>query len=1118
MALQRHPVSELAYRLERLTSISPFTKSFAIHIARHVNDEGVLVVYLDRFLPVVEEIIESISSQELMHLRALLRDAGSLPAESFIFDTELELHPLTWFESAATPHVSQNVYKFLLLLTAQFSMPILPALAGTPVLPALFGLLSEALGRLGMHHDGLRLFETVLGWTPDVFRDTSVFRASLTAFAGSKFRKMQIVVYLLQLCVAANRREDALHIIRSSLGIDDDCDCTSDDVLEALSQFVAEPFGTESGDDVGVSPEMHLQCEILWASSVCQVFRLTNSEMCEEVIKCLTLGNVPDECGRVLVSALSRKYSTKECGQPLEMLLCQYVSSLKTENRNEEAVSVGEELLGLAAKDYCNREGLRASLERYLSQYQPIDRGTFLISSIAISLRHIDRIGDACRLIQALFETCGRGFGLSCAIAGARQLLAEEVFSGHAVYAVSAWIRITAEAGDDETARQVAMGVLGDLDWCHMSEGSFSQGFTNVINGFSELLLRCGEDDFDFSSKVIPRMLDVIRRTIGDTRANPFDRLSLQCSISDIRKRAVRLGMSWINAVECEETRRNRWKAVLCWDGEFGQRSVLERFLQRPHLPSGETTSLPRLKRGVFPVDLSTADTCLELRGSTEEIIELQETEDRLVEDELGRLLARGITEENLASALPERTAFLRAGFTIDGRLGWAIFLSGHGRLNVVQTGIGASSDRHRILKAVKRHDAEMQIAWLSSRFLAAKSDIEQYVRATESIRALLCDMQSAMNESIESVGELWKELVGTLARSFQVDSSVMQGGFDGFFESSPDSGSSLEEWRDTRSAVISRMSGLLQWPIASQELQRLRDESTRSFLQEISGVWNLSSISPLLDSTFDLVVQFDSELHCIPVSCLLTGGQHLFERFASVRCVYSLILSDWMETSTPKVCVANSGVGLLVAGFQKHDCSGQCSGILYRGLADSDFDWYVAEGEQANREVMSGAISTYSPQIVVICGHGHTSPGGVRLTDGVWSGGYYYKKGEQGWSKTGGIDLSRVTLLVQVSCSIGRLSGDLDTDVDGFCVDTAIAGGRSAIAAKWPVSAQESPRLAALIANSFSKQMKDSSPNEALCCRAFADAQRRAIQGREDGVPSIGLNTLAAFELYGCR
>jgi hypothetical protein len=117
--------------------------------------------------------------------------------------------------------------------------------------------------------------------------------------------------------------------------------------------------------------------------------------------------------------------------------------------------------------------------------------------------------------------------------------------------------------------------------------------------------------------------------------------------------------------------------------------------------------------------------------------------------------------------------------------------------------------------------------------------------------------------------------------------------------------------------------------------------------------------------------------------------------------------------------------------------------------------------------------------------------------------------------------DLSRAEFLVLVSCTVGRLSQESLRDVDGFCIELVLSQARSVLAARWPIHCWQAPRFANAVIRRYLELRGKHTLTSETCLRARAVnlARRECFAAnRADPAswPEVGLNTAAAFELYG--
>src|SRR5262249_37982003 len=124
--------------------------------------------------------------------------------------------------------------------------------------------------------------------------------------------------------------------------------------------------------------------------------------------------------------------------------------------------------------------------------------------------------------------------------------------------------------------------------------------------------------------------------------------------------------------------------------------------------------------------------------------------------------------------------------------------------------------------------------------------------------------------------------------------------------------------------------------------------------------------------------------------------------------------------------------------------------------------DWYSA-GYQPEATPMNLArgLAGHGPfRVVTLCGHGGQISGASTTLGprtGVLLRADPPRQDPPGdWLETlwrgEPCDLGWAEFLVQVSCSVGRLSQDGLRDVEGFCVELVLSRARSVLAARWPV------------------------------------------------------------------
>jgi hypothetical protein len=208
----------------------------------------------------------------------------------------------------------------------------------------------------------------------------------------------------------------------------------------------------------------------------------------------------------------------------------------------------------------------------------------------------------------------------------------------------------------------------------------------------------------------------------------------------------------------------------------------------------------------------------------------------------------------------------------------------------------------------------------------------------------------------------------------------------------------------------------------------------------------------------------------------------------------------------------------------------------MFVGLAECHpgvFEWRTAGGSSkapGYHDVLARGLADAKPRCVamlVVCGHGHDEPQGVQLGDGIWDGSEVWSRetdcnGVERWKTRGACDLSQVDFLIQLSCSIGRVRQSGQQDVQGFCAELFLNRTRSVLAGRWPLHAGDSVRFADEVAKVYLKHLRSTADSgeplyqRQVRGRAVAAARRRWAARLRAGEPTIGLNTVAGFELYG--
>jgi hypothetical protein len=290
---------------------------------------------------------------------------------------------------------------------------------------------------------------------------------------------------------------------------------------------------------------------------------------------------------------------------------------------------------------------------------------------------------------------------------------------------------------------------------------------------------------------------------------------------------------------------------------------------------------------------------------------------------------------------------------------------------------------------------------------------------------------------------------------------------------------------------------------VAEGPLDRALDAVTDEYLGLVGAVWDLGPLVREIGPAGDLAVEVDDILHAVPVAFLPVrdgeSSSRLFTRVRTVRSSLSLLLA--LNRAEMPTC---GGVAT-VSWFDPTDPSREGARWLHHGhrllAARHELPWRAAGDHPAGCPAAVDRLIEPGVDVLSVCGHGRLFGAGVRLRAGeVW---------------TGSERLDRVGWLILASCSVGRVQqSSLAPDVSGFVAALAAHGARGALACRWPVHSLQAAGFANLAAGEYLGAPKDPS----IAPRAAALARARAIcTGRKAPYRNrIGLNTLAAFELYG--
>jgi hypothetical protein len=683
-----------------------------------------------------------------------------------------------------------------------------------------------------------------------------------------------------------------------------------------------------------------------------------------------------------------------------------------------------------------------------------------------------------------------------------------------------------------------------------------------------ELLGHLETSDPDRCLLVCARVVELLRTRINHDNLSALDRLRLARLTTVFRRRLVSLG----HTLTLRERDSDRAGEVLsrfvCWDAELGQRVVLERFLyatpasgwdgSEEPIPGRAFT--PRRIRNAWPsanaaeslgcFDRQDGPVCSPISRQAPGLLPIH-SDDR---DHMLESLREGVEEKQLAEMLGDDQLLLRVGFATSGQLVWSLVGRDGDRLDDRRQGWSPEGvdARKLITSAVRRHDDALREGWEGIR-LAEKWDHVRFLAKRPDALFTTRDWNEVARWArrlIERLGEFRLSLVRDRLRQrfpgLAVTGAAVDPGID------------AEDWCAFWSVIAAER-------LDAQTLERRLDRATSELLRQVAEVWPQHDLAAALDGAaeFDLIFQAEDVLFSVPVAFLEHEGRLLFERVRSVRSALSLALLDWLGESDVQAfaeTLDDPDRVLSLSWFKNDDLAArQGAELLHRGhreLARArrwesrvPTEWYcAADLPRGTHACLARGLRTHTVfRIVSVCGHGRSDLSGIELGDGIWNGSSVIEKQDDSWRARDACDLLGIELLIQVSCSIGRVGQAELQDVEGFCVELSVNRSRSVLAGLWPLHSEHSPRFANRVAEHYLR-LRGEAVRDALSAldaltrddtsisgdafqahwvssrlsaarpraRAVAAARRDWLVGFREGRGSVGLNTVAAFELFG--
>ena len=726
---------------------------------------------------------------------------------------------------------------------------------------------------------------------------------------------------------------------------------------------------------------------------------------------------------------------------------------------------------------------------------------------------------------------------------------------------VAALLIASENAGESAKRQALLESVCQDVSWLdRMSEGVLIQTMSVAGDIIAHLVDRDTKKCLDVCS----RCVQVLRDGANLEHLSASDRIRLAWATSSFRRRLVMVGNT-LTAREADFSRADVLRRrFLCWDSELGQRVLLERFLfATPGAGwDGAEEPLPRWACrgrlvGSWPTTNAASLGCFDLRENDEATTTPRASGGIPVisvdSEELVERLRKGVDESQLAEVLGYEQQLLRVGFTVDGRLVWSLFARDGNQFQALSHGLSESgvNARERIAGAVRRHDEAIRDAWQRLRLAQKWDDIVSDARLPAPLIA------TGDWPAVAKWGALLVERLDEYRVHFV--SERLKARFPGFASLGADTLLAIdaEEWSGFWSQIAGER-------IDSNGIEERLDGATMAMLEEVAAIWPLNDLVAVLKQEVDLIVQPEDVLYSVPIAFLKHEGEFLFERVRSIRSVLSLSLLDWLGESDRKSMRETADEPdriLSLSWFKNDDLAArqgaerlhrghrELSRTLRRGRSKSRPQWYsAADTPTGTHACLAKGLKTHGAyRVVSVCGHGRADVSGIELGDGIWNGSTVIAKKGNDLRSQSACDLLGIELLIQVSCSIGRVRQTEMQDVEGFCVELAVNRARSVLAGLWPLHSAHSPEFATRVADHYLR-LRGESIREAIeryeavfqvdssssghstptywianrlaesCprARAVAAVRREWLKGFRAGRGFVGLNTAAAFELFG--
>lgn len=633
------------------------------------------------------------------------------------------------------------------------------------------------------------------------------------------------------------------------------------------------------------------------------------------------------------------------------------------------------------------------------------------------------------------------------------------------------------------------------------------------------------------SAELLDRFVTWLRSTRVSTSLSPEDRLLLARRTSQLRWKIIQAAREAAIQAPDLEAGNAIAKQALLWEQELGQRGALERLLLSVPSHVAVDGAPEPANRLPFPTTLVAGYLSRALASSEAthpavvlraEIADTSTSEPAQLSDMVRRdrppwfyqaveLVAGGVQESKLAALLGEEGLLLQLGFARTGGVLWKATRSDGHSLQIVAQDRSDSSKwaRQRIRWAVAHHELTIAVATMDADRQA------KWTQFVEQEQGMLTSLVAKLHDSDEELrlAVVQRDFPSELRR---LERRLKLPALDAILTpllAPPREWIEFDQWADTVPRELGTVLELFMSParLLSASQPTILNRATDELLAEVGRHCCLDELQGHLKSDHtNLVIQASDAWHGVPVAYLPLAGAPLFQQVRSIRSSFSTLLDELaqrIEESLPEEHRMPQNL-LCVSWFDAEDPCWSQAFELHRAHHELGPVCYAAaQDPQGRTTTLLRGIQTRPYRVVTVLGHG--TDRGVKLAPDIENGPPGYWRGQ-------GIDLTAVELLLLVSCSFGRVRETGERDVDGFCVEQAIHRCRAAIACRWPVLADEAVRFANKLVQKYVERARGESAHlPALRALAVNDA-RKHFFGAASPKGRVGLNTAAAFELYG--